>query len=37
MMRFSPDGKAVRVKSYSPWLDEWLTGPEQQFDIELSS
>ncbi len=35
LMRFLPDRKTVRVKTYSPWLDQWLTGPDQQFEILL--
>ena len=36
LMQFAPDGSAVQVKTYSPWFDEWLTEPEQQFTINLS-
>lgn len=37
LMQFAPDGRTVQIKTYSPWLDEWLTGPEQQFSVDLSS
>jgi hypothetical protein len=30
LMQFHPDGN-VQVKSYSPWLNQWLTSPDQQF------
>lgn len=36
LMQFLPDRKTVRVKTYSPWLDAWLTDGEQRFDIDLS-
>ena len=35
LMQFLANRKTVRVKTYSPWLDQWLTGPEQQFEIVL--
>lgn len=35
LMRFFPDGKTVDVKTYSPWLDEWLTDEQQQFKLEV--
>lgn len=34
LMQFLPD-RTVRVKTYSPWLDAWLTDPEQQFTLSL--
>jgi hypothetical protein len=34
-MQFLADRKSVRVKTYSPWLDQWLTEPEPQFEILL--
>ncbi|HEX2860209.1 MAG TPA: metallophosphoesterase [Lacunisphaera sp.] len=37
LMQFLPDRRSVRVKTYSPWLDTWLTGAEQQFTISLSA
>ncbi len=36
LMEFLPDGATVRVKSYSPVLDRYLTEPTQQFVLELS-
>jgi hypothetical protein len=33
LMQFLADKKTVRVKTYSPWLDNWFTGPEQQFEL----
>jgi hypothetical protein len=35
LMQFHPDGYTIRVKSYSPWLDEWLTTKDQQFTITV--
>jgi 3',5'-cyclic AMP phosphodiesterase CpdA len=37
LMQFLPDGKTVQVRSYSPWLDSWLTEPEQQYLIDLTA
>lgn len=34
LMQFHPDG-GVQVKSYSPWLDQWLTSPDQQFSFVI--
>ena len=36
LMQFYPDGVTVQVKSYSPWLDQWLTSPDQQFALKLT-
>lgn len=35
LMRFLPDRKTVRVKTYSPWLDQWLTDDQQQFELTM--
>jgi hypothetical protein len=35
LMQFLPDRRTVRVKTYSPWLDEWLTDAQQQFEIMM--
>ncbi len=35
LMQFLADKKTVRVKTYSPWLDNWFTGPEQQFELMI--
>ena len=35
LMEFLPDGKTVQVKTYSPYLDEYLTDDQQQFVLEL--
>lgn len=37
LMQFLPDGGTVRVKTYSPWLDAWLTEPEHQFTLSLTA
>jgi len=36
LMQFYPDGVTVQVKSYSPWLDQWLTASDQQFTLKLA-
>lgn len=33
LMQFHPDGKTVRIRSYSPWYDRWLTEPNQEFAV----
>lgn len=35
LLRFLPDKKTIQVKSYSPWLDHWLTESNHQFEITL--
>ncbi len=35
LMQFHPDGSTIRVKSYSPWLNQWLTTKDQQFTITV--
>lgn len=35
IIQFLPDGKTVRVKTYSPWYDQWLKDPDQEFEIRL--
>ncbi len=35
LLQFHPDGRTVRVRTYSPWYDHWLPGPDQDFTIEL--
>ncbi|MEX2217650.1 MAG: metallophosphoesterase, partial [Phycisphaerales bacterium] len=35
LMEFQPDGKTVRIKSYSPVFDTYLTAPDQQFEVTL--
>jgi hypothetical protein len=35
LMEFQPDGKTVRVKTYSPVFDRWMTARDQQFEFEL--
>jgi hypothetical protein len=37
LVEFRPDGKTVQVKTYSPYLDEYLTDWENQFVLELPS
>lgn len=35
LLEFLPDGKTVRVKSYSPVLDRYMEEPDQQFELTL--
>lgn len=35
LMQFHPDGTTLQVRSYSPWLDQWLVTPDQQFVVKL--
>jgi hypothetical protein len=35
LMQFHPDGKTVRVRSYSPWYDRWLSEPNQDFVLTV--
>jgi hypothetical protein len=35
LVEFLPDGKTVQVKTYSPYLDQYLTDDQQQFVLEL--
>lgn len=35
LMHFLPDKKTVEVRTYSPWLDQWLNEPDQAFTITL--
>lgn len=34
LLEFLPDKKTVRVRTYSPWFNEWLTSPAQQFTLQ---
>jgi hypothetical protein len=36
LLEFAPDGLSVRVKTYSPFLNQWDTSPDTFFDIQLS-
>jgi hypothetical protein len=35
LLEFLPGGKTVQVKTYSPFLDRYITTPEQQFVLDL--
>jgi hypothetical protein len=35
LMQFHPDGKVVRVRSYSPWYDQWLCESNQDFVVTI--
>ena len=35
LVEFLPDGKTVQVKTYSPYKDDYLTGDQQQFVLDL--
>jgi len=36
LLEFDADGTTVHVKTYSPFLDQWDTAPDNFYDIELS-
>jgi hypothetical protein len=35
LVEFLPDGKTVQIKTYSPYLDNYLTDDQQQFRLEM--
>ena len=35
LLELLPDGRTLQVKTYSPWLERYLTGPEHQFTLQL--
>ncbi|RIK75645.1 MAG: hypothetical protein DCC67_14980 [Planctomycetota bacterium] len=36
LLEFDPNGTTVHVKTYSPYLNQWDTSPDNFYDIELS-
>ena len=36
LLEFDPDGMTVHVKTYSPFLNQWDTSPDNYYDIRLS-
>jgi hypothetical protein len=36
LLEFDPDGTTVHVKTYSPYLGQWDTSPDNFYDIRLS-
>jgi len=36
LLRFLPDRTTVQVRTYSPWHDQWLTEPNQQFEFKCA-
>jgi 3',5'-cyclic AMP phosphodiesterase CpdA len=36
LMQFLPDGRTVRVKTYSPWYDRWLHDPAHNLNLTLT-
>jgi hypothetical protein len=36
LLEFDPDGTTVHVKTYSPFLNQWDTSPDNFYDIQLS-
>jgi 3',5'-cyclic AMP phosphodiesterase CpdA len=37
VLEFLPDRHTVRVHTYSPWLDRFMTDPQHQFELDLES
>ncbi|MDF9827146.1 putative phosphodiesterase [Ereboglobus sp. PH5-10] len=35
LLEFQPDGKTIKVASYSPFFDQWLEDADQQYTITL--
>jgi hypothetical protein len=35
LLEIEPDGRTMHVRTYSPWYDQYLTGSDQTFTIEL--
>ncbi len=35
VLEFLPDGRTLRVHTYSPWLDRFMTDPQHQFELDL--
>ncbi len=35
VLEFLPDARTLRIHTYSPWLDRFMTGPQHQFELEL--
>jgi hypothetical protein len=35
LLEFQPDGKTIKVVSYSPYIDQWLEEADQQYTITL--
>ena len=35
LLEFLPDGRSVRVKTYSPKLDKYMTDAANQFTLQL--
>ena len=35
LMQFHPDGTTVRIRTYSPWYDNYLSEPEQDFTLTI--
>ena len=36
LLEFQPDGATIRVKTYTPVFDAWLTTPDQQFEFTIA-
>jgi hypothetical protein len=36
LLEFQPDGTTVRVSSYSPLYDSYLTDPDQNYSLTLN-
>jgi len=35
VLEFLPDGHTLRIHTYSPWLDQFMTDPQHQFELDL--
>ncbi len=37
LYEFQDDGKTIKVRTYSPYLDEWLDDPQNEFTLTIDS
>jgi hypothetical protein len=35
LLQFLPDGKTLRVRTYSPWYDTWRDEPDQKYEVSI--
>lgn len=35
LMQFHPNGQVVQIRTYSPWYNQWLTEPSQEFVVAV--
>jgi 3',5'-cyclic AMP phosphodiesterase CpdA len=35
LLQFHPDGQTVKVRTYSPWYDQWKSAPPEAFSLRI--